>query len=117
MSRHIHRILMAVAMTVGIVGCTAGGGPSPAAGHSFSAPARPSVGYLQHRDSKHQLRDLMDPTYRAASSDEFARRFTPDTAIATIASGPVRRPGAAEGGTHPGSSPLSRNLICVTPER
>ncbi len=41
-----------------------------------------SLGYLEHRGRTHQLRDLMDPDYRAASDDPFACQFEPRTHFA-----------------------------------
>ena len=43
---------------------------------------RPSLGCLEHRGERHALRDRMDPNYRAASGDDFARKFDPETALA-----------------------------------
>ena len=62
----------------------------PAAGLVFSgcqvAPKTevrgPSLGYLEHRGRAHDLRALMDPHYRAASDDAFARGFEPQTHLA-----------------------------------
>ena len=43
-------------------------------------PARPpSLGSLEHRGTRHQVRDLVRPEYRQASADDFARHFEMDT--------------------------------------
>ncbi len=42
---------------------------------------QPSLGYMEHRGRQYDLRDLMDPAYRASSKDDFARHFNPDTAF------------------------------------
>ena len=48
------------------------------------APIDPSnLGYLEHRGQRHELRDLMDPEYRAASDDPFVNNFNADTNMAT----------------------------------
>lgn len=49
---------------------------------STAQPKSPSLGYLEHRGRTHELRDLMDPAYRAASDDRFAREFEPGTHFA-----------------------------------
>src|SRR5688500_12080816 len=37
-----------------------------------------ALGSLEHRGRQYSLRDLMDPAFRAASSDNFVRNFDPD---------------------------------------
>ncbi len=44
----------------------------------------PSMGYLQHRGTQHAVRDLLDPTYRAASQDSFVQKFDPHTCFADL---------------------------------
>jgi hypothetical protein len=43
---------------------------------------RPPLGVLEHRGRFYDLRDLMNPDYRAASTDPFVRDFSPDTVLA-----------------------------------
>ncbi len=43
--------------------------------------ARPSLGMLLHRGRCYDIRDLMDPEYRAASNDDFVRDFDSDRMI------------------------------------
>ena len=118
MRRHICRILMAVATTVGVVGCSAGRGPfPPAAAPDFNMPARPSVGCLQHRDTKPDLRDLMDPTYRAASNDNFVRAFDPNTATAVLAPDESARNRTFLRGQGPRGLDLTRQPLMVAPAR
>ena len=38
----------------------------------------PSLGYLKHRGRLYDIRNLMDPEYRATSDDEFVRSFDPE---------------------------------------
>ncbi len=45
-----------------------------------------SLGYLEHRGQMYALEDLMDPAYRAASSDPFVREFDLDGIWAGIGS-------------------------------
>ncbi len=40
------------------------------------------LGYLKHRERVYRLEDLLDPHYRAASDDPFAREFEPDNVYA-----------------------------------
>jgi hypothetical protein len=49
--------------------------------------AAPPLGYLEHRNHQYPIRDLMDPTYRAANSDKFVRGFNPQTALANDGKG------------------------------
>ena len=48
-------------------------GPSTSAIFLYDADGVPRVGYLEHRGRQHDVRDLLDPGYRAASEDAFAR--------------------------------------------
>jgi hypothetical protein len=48
---------------------------------------RPSLGGLEHRDNRHELRDLLDPFYCAGANDEFAREFNAQTLYAGTWSG------------------------------
>jgi len=52
-------------------------------GRRHASEKRASLGDVEHRGRKHAIRDLMDPAYRAANNDGFARRFNPQTAFAT----------------------------------
>jgi hypothetical protein len=48
---------------------------------------RLSLGGLEHRGCRHELRDLLDPFYCAGAADEFAREFNPQTLYAGVWSG------------------------------
>ncbi len=48
---------------------------------------RPSLGRLRHRGLMYDLRDLMNPVFRAGSADAFIREFDMTTAIADDGSG------------------------------
>jgi hypothetical protein len=49
-------------------------------GCAFAPPAGPpSLGSLEHRGTRHELRDLVRPEYRQASADDFARQFEMDS--------------------------------------
>jgi hypothetical protein len=57
----------------------------------------PSLGYVEHRGQPYQIRDLMDPQYRAESSDRFARDFQPDIAFVARFNDPALTPSALGG--------------------
>ncbi|HEY3242725.1 MAG TPA: hypothetical protein VGM03_05165, partial [Phycisphaerae bacterium] len=44
-------------------------------GPAALTPERPSLGGLEHRGVRHELRDLLDPAYCASAVDSFAREF------------------------------------------
>ena len=69
----IKRIALVVLATAGLILAGCQGAPRSKG---------PSLGYLEHRGRTHELRDLMDPDYRAASSDRFAREFEPQAHFA-----------------------------------
>lgn len=53
------------------------------AGQPKPAPLDPSnLGYLEHRGQRYELSDLMDPEYRAAAENPFARNFDADLNVA-----------------------------------
>ncbi len=78
-------------MTVSMSGC---GGlvdvpPTPIdpAPQIAEAAPPPSLGALEHRGRRHELRDLLGADYRAASNDPFVRDFDPDRAVAVVWAG------------------------------
>lgn len=44
--------------------------------------AKSALGFVEHQGRRYDLRNLMDPAYRAASDDLFVRNFSPETALA-----------------------------------
>jgi len=65
---HVKRVSFGVLALIGalLAGCDGGG-----------TIRTPSVGYVEHRGRPYELRDLMNPQYRAESSDSFVRDFQP----------------------------------------
>ncbi len=46
------------------------------------APVKPSLGTLKHRQTRHQLRDLLDPAYRARCADPAIKKMKPESSLA-----------------------------------
>jgi hypothetical protein len=77
-----HRVLLVCgSATLLIGGCAQAVRPVRDA-QAAVRPARPPLGVVEHRGRRHELRDLLDPAYRAASDDEYVRDFDPDRALA-----------------------------------
>ncbi|MHC4444251.1 MAG: hypothetical protein ACYTF1_16340 [Planctomycetota bacterium] len=73
---------LVVAALVTIAGCSAVRYRSTCPNSAVMDHDRPSLGYLDHRGRQYEIRDLMNPAYRAASDDEFVRKFNIKTTLA-----------------------------------
>jgi hypothetical protein len=76
----LSRVLL-ISLAAVLVGCASTPRP-PGTDPKTVEIERPSLGSLEHRGERHELRDLLDPAYRAGGADDFVRRFNPDTALA-----------------------------------
>ncbi len=94
MLRKVGMILVAAILMAGGVACGIQGVPSPQESTPLDAKlidakGRASLGVLEHRGTRYELRDLLDPAYRATSEDPFARDFDP---LRLLAADPVATP-------------------------
>lgn len=82
-------ILMAGGVVCGIQGAPSPQESAPLDAKLIDAKGRASLGVLEHRGTRYELRDLFDPAYRAASEDPFSRDFDP---LRLLAADPVATP-------------------------
>ena len=80
------RIIVRASLCLGLGACSSVEWPM-AGGQGQTLQRAPALlGFVEHQGRRYELRDLMDPAYRAASDDPFVRGFTPETALASRAS-------------------------------
>ncbi|UCD27874.1 MAG: hypothetical protein JSV03_12320 [Planctomycetota bacterium] len=82
MIRHTIYFSFLITVMVGVGSCSTLQHPSDSSAGFFTAEGLPSLGYLEHRGRRYEVRDLMDPEYRADSEDDFVRKFNPDAMLA-----------------------------------
>ena len=70
-------LLSATGLSCGLQGPTSHQSAATIDAKRVDDTERPSLGTLEHRGTRYELRDLFDPAYRAASEDPFARDFDP----------------------------------------
>ncbi len=70
-------LLAATGLSCGLQGPTSHRNAATVDAKLIDAMGRASLGVLEHRGRRYELRDLLDPAYRAASEDPFSRDFDP----------------------------------------
>lgn len=80
-------VLPGIVLLTGITGCTESRHSS---GTTNPAEIR-SIGCVMHRGKYHDIKDLLNPTYRAESDDPFVKSFAPDHAVAVPWAGSWRK--------------------------
>ena len=82
MSRFAIHFLFGLGIFFAIGGCSAFHGRCVSDAGLNTDESQPSLGYLEHRGRRYEVRDLMDPRYRADNDDPFIRNFAPRTILA-----------------------------------
>lgn len=70
-------LLTATGLSCGVQGTTPHQNAATVDAKLIDEKGRASLGVLEHRGTRYELRDLLDPAYRATSEDPFPRDFDP----------------------------------------
>jgi hypothetical protein len=82
MLRSRTRLIFGALSCLGLGACSSIERPAAQSPGQALQKAPSALGYVEHRGRRYDLRNLMDPAYRAASDDPFVRGFSPETALA-----------------------------------
>jgi hypothetical protein len=84
MIRHIINYVLGLAILFAVSSCSTFQGRCGSHAGPYAGEDSPSLGYLEHRGRQYEVRDLMDPDYRAENDDKFIQNFKIDTTLADL---------------------------------